>query len=172
MPELNASSIGMAKAALEAINELDLFGARGGPTSVIHVLADEAQKCQAVLQSMLPRESNSKEVDAALLSIIGFPAFAVDDPELIKLTRSTIQEKLQGRYGCKRFLRDGYKTPKEDANRLYYEPFELRVFENIECEWPLFFCLLMLDFLFQGKNLHSPRLQTSQINLNVNFLCR
>lgn len=39
----------MAKAALEAVNELDLFGARGGPTSVIHVLADEAQKCQAVL---------------------------------------------------------------------------------------------------------------------------
>lgn len=62
---------------------------------------------------MLPRESNSKEVDAALLSVIGFPAFAVDDPELIKLTRTTIQEKLQGRYGFKRFLRDGYKTPKE-----------------------------------------------------------
>jgi len=40
----------MAKAALEAMNELDLFGARGGPSSVIHVLADEAQKCQAVLQ--------------------------------------------------------------------------------------------------------------------------
>lgn len=35
-PELNASSIGMAKAALEAMNELDLFGARGGPSSVIH----------------------------------------------------------------------------------------------------------------------------------------
>lgn len=32
------------------MNELDLFGARGGPASVIHVLADEAQKCQAVLQ--------------------------------------------------------------------------------------------------------------------------
>lgn len=50
LPELNASSIGMAKAALEAMNELDLFGARGGPYSVIHILADEAQKCQAVLQ--------------------------------------------------------------------------------------------------------------------------
>ena len=62
---------------------------------------------------MLPRESNSKEVDAALLFVIGFPAFAVDDPELIKTTRATIQEKLQGRYGFKRFLRDGYKTPKE-----------------------------------------------------------
>lgn len=43
----------MAKAALEAMNELDLFGARGGPSSIIHVLADEAQKCQAVLQVSL-----------------------------------------------------------------------------------------------------------------------
>lgn len=113
-PELNASSIGMAKAALEAMNELDLFGARGGPASVIHVLADEAHKCQAVLQSMLPRESNSKELDSGLLSIIGFPAFAVDDPQLIESTRDAIVNRLQGRYGCKRFLRDGYKTPRED----------------------------------------------------------
>jgi len=62
---------------------------------------------------MLPRESNSKEVDSGLLSVISFPAFAVDDPEIIKLTRSTIISKLQGHYGLKRFLRDGYKTPKE-----------------------------------------------------------
>lgn len=179
LPELNASSIGMAKAAMEAMNELDLFGARGGPTSVIHVLADEAQKCQAVLQSMLPRESNSKELDSGLLSIISFPAFAVDEPNLIYLTREAILKKLQGRYGCKRFLRDGYRTPKEDLNRhtlkihnssmirerdslgingfpssifrLYYEPWELRMFENIECEWPLFFCYLILDYCFQGN---------------------
>ncbi|XP_018360709.1 PREDICTED: probable phosphorylase b kinase regulatory subunit alpha isoform X1 [Trachymyrmex cornetzi] len=151
LPELNASSIGMAKAAMEAMNELDLFGARGGPTSVIHVLADEAQKCQAVLQSMLPRESNSKELDSGLLSIISFPAFAVDEPNLIHETREAITKKLQGRYGCKRFLRDGYKTPKEDMNRLYYEPWELRMFENIECEWPLFFCYLILDYCFQGN---------------------
>lgn len=150
LPELNASSIGMAKAALEAMNELDLFGARGGPSSVIHVLADEAQKCQAVLQSMLPRESNSKELDSGLLSIISYPAFAVDDPNLIALTRDTIVTKLQGKYGCKRFLRDGHKTPREDPNRLYYEPWELRMFENIECEWPLFFCYLILDYCFQG----------------------
>ncbi|XP_015440099.1 PREDICTED: probable phosphorylase b kinase regulatory subunit alpha [Dufourea novaeangliae] len=151
LPELNASSIGMAKAAMEAMNELDLFGARGGPTSVIHVLADEAQKCQAVLQSMLPRESNSKELDSGLLSVISFPAFAVDEPNLIQLTRDTITKKLQGRYGCKRFLRDGYKTAKEDLNRLYYEPWELRMFENIECEWPLFFCYLIVDYCFQGN---------------------
>lgn len=150
LPELNASSIGMAKAALEAMNELDLFGGRGGPSSIIHVLADESQKCHAVLESLLPRESNSKEIDASLLSIIGFPAFAVENRELIKLTKDEIKRKLQGRYGCKRFLRDGYKTAREDANRLYYEPSELKVFENIECEWPLFYCYFILDSLFSN----------------------
>lgn len=62
---------------------------------------------------MLPRESNSKEVDSSLLAVISFPSFAVDDPLLIKTTRATIQSKLQGPYGCKRFLRDGFKTAKE-----------------------------------------------------------
>lgn len=33
-PELNSSSIGMAVAALQAINGINLFGARGGPSSV------------------------------------------------------------------------------------------------------------------------------------------
>ena len=43
--ELNASSIGMAKAALEAIDGLDLFGARGGQESVIHVMHDLVAQC-------------------------------------------------------------------------------------------------------------------------------
>ncbi|XP_003747895.1 probable phosphorylase b kinase regulatory subunit alpha [Galendromus occidentalis] len=148
LPELNASSIGMAKAALEALNDLDLFGGRGGPQSVIQVLADEPQKCDAVLRSMLPRESNSKEVDAAELSIIGFPAFAVSEQELVDKTRDTILEKLQGKYGCKRFLRDGYRTAREDSKRLYYDPWELSMFEDIECEWPLFYCYMVINSLF------------------------
>ncbi len=44
----------MAIAALEAMDELDLFGIRGGPSSVIHVMADELQKCKAVLEVPLP----------------------------------------------------------------------------------------------------------------------
>ncbi|KAL3214523.1 hypothetical protein MRX96_034868 [Rhipicephalus microplus] len=148
--ELNSSSVGLAKAALEALNELDLFGGLGGQPSVVHVLPDEAQECDAVLTSMLPRESSSKEVDAALLSTISFPAFAVTDIELIELTRNTIVEKLNGQYGMKRFLRDGYKTAREDRNRLYYEPWELQGFENIECEWPLFYCYMMIDASYRG----------------------
>lgn len=34
---------------------------------------------------------------------------------------------LQGNYGLKRFLRDGYKTVMEDKNRRYYEQRELQV---------------------------------------------
>lgn len=34
------------QAALEALDELDLFGAKGGPQSVIQVLSDEVQHCQ------------------------------------------------------------------------------------------------------------------------------
>ncbi|XP_047699506.1 phosphorylase b kinase regulatory subunit alpha, skeletal muscle isoform isoform X4 [Prionailurus viverrinus] len=149
--ELNASSVGMAKAALEALDELDLFGVKGGPQSVIHVLADEVQHCQSILNSLLPRASTSKEVDASLLSVISFPAFAVEDSQLVELTKQEIITKLQGRYGCCRFLRDGYKTPKEDPNRLYYEPSELKLFENIECEWPLFWTYFILDGVFSGN---------------------
>ena len=69
--------------------------------------------CLYEYQSLLPRESGSKELDSGLLSVISFPAFAVDDPVLITTTRTAIVNKLRGKYGCKRFLRDGYKTPKE-----------------------------------------------------------
>ncbi|XP_021043310.1 phosphorylase b kinase regulatory subunit alpha, liver isoform isoform X2 [Mus pahari] len=150
IPELNASSVGMAKAALEAIDELDLFGAHGGRKSVIHVLPDEVEHCQSILFSMLPRASTSKEIDAGLLSIISFPAFAVEDVNLVNVTKNEIISKLQGRYGCCRFLRDGYKTPREDPHRLHYDPAELKLFENIECEWPVFWTYLIIDGIFNG----------------------
>ncbi|XP_067441381.1 phosphorylase b kinase regulatory subunit alpha, liver isoform isoform X3 [Thunnus thynnus] len=152
IPELNASSVGIAKAALEALDELDLFGAHGGPKSVIHVLPDEVEHCQSILCSMLPRASTSKEIDAGLLSVISFPSFAVEDADLVAITKSEIINKLQGRYGCCRFIRDGYRCPKEDPSRLHYDPAELKLFENIECEWPVFWTYLILDGIFNGDH--------------------
>ena len=149
-PELNASSVGMAKAALEAMRGMNLFGMRGGQAAKIHVLPDEIARARITLESLLPRESGSKEVDAALLSVIGFPAFAVENADLVRQTRQKIIDKLQGPYGCKRFLRDGHQTVIEDTSRLHYEPEELKQFEHIECEWPLFFTSLWLDAWFRG----------------------
>ncbi|QPK65677.1 glycoside hydrolase family 15 protein [Methylomonas sp. LL1] len=149
--ELNASSIGMAKAALEAMANFNLFGKDGGQGSIIHVVSDDIARTRITLESLLPRESISKEVDAAVLSVTGFPAFAVDNPALRDRTQRLIVEKLQGGYGCKRFLLDGHQTVLEDHQRLHYEPHELKQFADIECEWPLFFCYLLLNDLFNGN---------------------
>jgi phosphorylase kinase alpha/beta subunit len=148
--EINSSSVGIALAALEALDGFDLYGSRGDRTTQVHVLPDEIARARVTLHSLLPWESASKEVDAATLAVIGFPAFAVDDEELTDRTRAKIVERLQGVYGCKRFLRDGHQTVLEDTKRLYYEPCELKVFENIECEWPLFFTYLLLDAHYRG----------------------
>ncbi|KAJ1976951.1 hypothetical protein H4R35_002493, partial [Dimargaris xerosporica] len=151
-PELNSSSIGIVVAALQAIHGINLFGPRGGPSSVIHVLPDELTRNYMILHSALPRESFSKEIDAALLAVIGYPAYAVADETVIERTRQEIKSKLQGRYGCKRFLRDGHQAVLEDNSRLHYDPRELQIFENIECEWPLFFTYFILDGLFRGDH--------------------
>ncbi|KAG7218291.1 hypothetical protein INR49_010349, partial [Caranx melampygus] len=146
IPELNGSSVGMAKAALEAIDELDLFGAHGGPKSVIHVLPDEVEHFHPVLHVTESLHLEGDRRRAALRHF--FPAFAVEDADLVAITKSEIINKLQGRYGCCRFIRDGYHCPKEDPSRLHYDPAELKLFENIECEWPVFWTYLILDGIF------------------------
>ncbi|RUM56271.1 MAG: phosphorylase kinase, partial [Marinomonas sp.] len=70
--EINASSVGMAKAALEALDGLNLFGEQGPEWAVVHSFADAVARAGSVLESLLPKESRSKEVDGALLSIISY----------------------------------------------------------------------------------------------------
>ncbi len=165
--ELNASSIGMAKAALEALSGFNLFGKDGGQASVVHVISDDIARTRITLESLLPKESISKEVDSAVLSITGFPAFAVDNQALRAKTEAIICEKLEGRYGCKRFLLDGHQTAIEDSHRQYYDPHELKQFMDIECEWPLFFTYLLLTHLFAGDNEAAMRYRTKLESLLV-----
>lgn len=165
--ELNASSIGMAKAALEALSGFNLFGKDGGQASVVHVISDDIARTRITLESLLPRESISKEADSAVLSITGFPAFAVDNQIIRAKTEAIICEKLEGRYGCKRFLLDGHQTALEDHHRLHYEPHELKQFMDIECEWPLFFTYLLLNNLFTGDNDAALRYRTKLEGLLV-----
>ena len=138
LPERNASSIGLVKAALEALEGLDLYGPHGNGQCSLHIPHDAIVRLRRALTGLLPRESASKEVDAACLSVIGYPACAVEDPALVERTRTKIRNELGGPYGYKRFRRDGHQTVVEDHNRLHYEREELAQFEHIECEWPLF----------------------------------
>lgn len=52
---------------------------------------------QSILYSMLPRASTSKEIDAGLLSIISYPAFAIEDMNIVNATKNEIITKLQVR---------------------------------------------------------------------------
>ncbi len=137
LPERNASSIGLVKAALEALEGLDLYGPHGDGSCLV-IPHDAIVRLRRALQGLLPRESASKEVDAACLSVIGYPAWAVEDLQLVERTRTRIRSDLSGGYGYKRFRRDGHQTVVEDHTRLHYEREELAQFEHIECQWPLF----------------------------------
>ncbi|XP_075934148.1 phosphorylase b kinase regulatory subunit beta isoform X4 [Anarhichas minor] len=150
--ELHSSSVGLAKAALEAINGFNLFGNQGCSWSVIFVDLDAHNRNRQTLSSLLPRESRSHNTDAALLPTISYPAFAVDDDALYSQTLDKIVRKLRGKYGFKRFLRDGYRTANEDKDRRFYKPAEMKLFDGIECEFPIFFIYMMIDGVFRGNS--------------------
>ncbi|XP_037000754.2 phosphorylase b kinase regulatory subunit beta isoform X3 [Artibeus jamaicensis] len=150
--ELHSSSVGLAKAALEAINGFNLFGSQGCSWSVIFVDLDAHNRNRQTLCSLLPRESRSHNTDAALLPCISYPAFALDDEALFMQTLDKVVRKLKGKYGFKRFLRDGYRTSLEDPNRRYYKPAEIKLFDGIECEFPIFFLYMMIDGVFRGNS--------------------
>ncbi|XP_014207040.1 probable phosphorylase b kinase regulatory subunit beta isoform X2 [Copidosoma floridanum] len=147
-PEIHASSIGMAKSALEAINGCNLFGEKGASWSVIYVDIDAHNRNRSIFETMLPRESSSKSVDAALLPTISFPAFATHEEVLYNETKANIVRRLKSTHGFKRFNRDGYKTVIEDPERRYYKSGEIKDFDNIECEWPLFYIFMIIDGVF------------------------
>ena len=96
LPERNASSIGMAKAALEALEGLDLFGVHGDGSRRILIPQGALVRLRRALESLLPRESASKEADSACLSVVGYPAWAVDDADLVARTLRRIRRELGG----------------------------------------------------------------------------
>lgn len=151
LPERNASSIGLVKAALEALDGIDLYGPHGDGSCALVIPHDAIVRLRRALIGLLPRESASKEVDSACLAVIGYPAWAVDDPALVERTRAKIRAELGGAYGYKRFRRDGHQTVVEDVSRLHYEREELAQFEHIECEWPLFHAYELITACCEGR---------------------
>jgi phosphorylase kinase alpha/beta subunit len=170
LPERNASSIGMVKAALEALEGLDLYGPHGDGSCCLAIPHDAIVRLRRALRSLLPRESASKEADSACLSVIGYPAWAVEDPRLAERTRQTIRRELGGLHGYKRFRRDGHQTVVEDVTRLHYEREELAEFEGIECEWPLFLAYELItaccEERWQEARLWRQRLERLSVEVN------
>lgn len=146
------SSIGLAKAALEAINGCNLFGDKGASWSVVYVDIDAHNRNRSIFETLLPRESDTKFVDAALLPTISFPGFATHDQVLYEATKLNVVKNLAGSYGFKRFSRDGLGTVLEDPNKRFYEEGKVQEFDNVECEWPMFFAFMVIDGVFKNNN--------------------
>ncbi|XP_031623175.1 probable phosphorylase b kinase regulatory subunit beta isoform X5 [Contarinia nasturtii] len=150
-PEIHASSIGMAKSALEAINGCNLFGEKGASWSVVYVDIDAHNRNRSIFETMLPRESSSKGVDASLITTLGFPAFASHEERLVEQTKINVVNRLKGKNGFKRFSRDGYLSRLEDKSRRYYNQGEVKDFEGNECEWPIFYTFMIIDGVFKSS---------------------
>lgn len=150
-PEIHASSIGMAKSALEAINGCNLFGEKGASWSVVYVDIDAHNRNRSIFETMLPRESSSKGVDSGLIPTLSFPAFASHEERLVDLSKNNVISRLKGKKGFKRFSRDGYLCRLEDKTRRYYHKAEIKDFEGNECEWPMFYTFLIIDGVFRGN---------------------
>lgn len=150
-PEIHASSIGMAKSALEAINGCNLFGDKGASWSVVYVDIDAHNRNRSIFETMLPRESSSKGVDSSLFPTLSFPAFASHEERLVDLTKNNVITRLRGKKGFKRFSRDGYLSRLEDKTRRYYHKAEIKDFEGNECEWPMFYTYLIIDGVFRNN---------------------
>ena len=110
--EVHASSIGMAKAALEAVNGFNLYGefGRGSACSIVYVDIDAHNRNRNIFETLVPRESSSKGTDAGLIPTISFPAFATHDQSFYKSTKQKVIETLEGHYGFKRHIRDSFGT--------------------------------------------------------------
>lgn len=54
----------------------------------------------------------------------------------------------------------------QDPNRLHYDPAELKLFENIECEWPVFWTYFLIDGVFNGD-----RIQVREIRKRRLIVC-
>ncbi|CAF4215472.1 unnamed protein product [Rotaria sp. Silwood2] len=149
--ELHASSIGMAKAALEAMNGFNLYGDKGANWSVVYVDVDAHNRNRTTFDMLLPRESASKNSDAALLLTVSWPTFAIHDSTLVQNTIRKCIRKLRGTHGFKRFLRDGQYTDLESKDQRFYDPTEMKKFDKNECEWPVFFALMIIDGIFKNN---------------------
>jgi phosphorylase kinase alpha/beta subunit len=145
--ELHASSIGMAKSALDAIHGLNLFGEGGSPLYTVHVDPDAQYRNHVILDTLLPKESSSRETDSALLCITGFPAFGVKDESLLKETEDKVKNILEGSYGFRRFPKDPTYIGTESMTHI---PVDFKVAEGNECQWPLMYIFKCITAMFRN----------------------
>ncbi|WP_453996651.1 glycoside hydrolase family 15 protein [Bacillus nitroreducens] len=99
--EVHASSIGACVAGLNAVKIL------------VNVKDDLIKKGEEALRNLLPRESETKDTDLALLSLV-FPYRVVERDTALKIVE-TVSSKLERTYGVIRYENDQYYNEGSEA---------------------------------------------------------
>lgn len=99
--EVHASSLGACVAGLNAVKIL------------VNVNDDLIKKGEEALRNLLPRESETKDTDLALLSLV-FPYRVVDRDTAMKIVE-TVSSKLERTYGVIRYENDQYYNEGKEA---------------------------------------------------------
>ena len=99
--ELHASSIGACVAGLHAVKML------------VNVKEETIKKGEETLRFLLPRESESKDTDLALLSLV-YPYRILDRKTALKVVEN-VSNKLERKYGVIRYENDQYYNEGSEA---------------------------------------------------------
>jgi GH15 family glucan-1,4-alpha-glucosidase len=99
--ELHASSIGACVAGLHAVKML------------VHVKDETIKKGEETLRFLLPRESDTKETDLALLSLV-YPYRILDRKTALKVVEN-VSSRLERTYGVIRYENDQYYNQGSEA---------------------------------------------------------
>jgi GH15 family glucan-1,4-alpha-glucosidase len=120
--ELHSSSIGACVAGLHSVKML------------VDVKPELIQKGEETLRFLLPRESETKQTDLALLSLV-YPYRIVDRGTALKIVKD-VSSRLERTYGCIRYDNDQYYNEGSEAEWCFGLPWlglcylELGLFEH------------------------------------------
>lgn len=134
-PEIHASSIGACVAGLKSVS------------NIVKVKDELIQKGIDALNSLLPRESITKDVDAALLSLI-YP-FNIVNKEMAQTIINNVENGLLRENGAIRYKYDSYFSTLDTEEYGRYQPKEF--YDQSEMQWTMFVPWLALCHLEIGN---------------------
>ena len=85
------------------------------------------------------------------MNAVGFPSFAVHTQNIIRKTIAKCNRRLEGKYGFKRYLRDGKNHVLEDISKPFYDPSEVKVYLDVNLFYLIEILISFLRILTEQK---------------------
>ncbi len=148
--EVHASSVGACLSGLKAISKH------------VYVPLDLIKKGEKSLNKLLPRESKTKKVDLALLSLI-YPYNIVTKKQALQILKN-IEKYLVREKGVVRYINDKYYSNGSEAEWCFGFPWLAIIYRNLEITNKYYF-YLQKSLNCLNENLELPELYLGGTNI-------